>query len=223
MVAWNAQVKTGTRNAASLVLELHNRGLKFDVRKPKKPLVEVLDAEEMTIARLLEFPYEVIADRLDITVDLKRKVAGMKQRTGARSRAELTLMVRLFDTGERRRPQPSLPRDKLAAKLGLQTLQGCNVELLLERATTQRQGELIRAYFLRDKPTSWAAACDKFGIKRAAAMQTAAEGVRNMQLALQASIDDEFVLHLDFDVAAGREGKVHERVNGLGGRLKDVD
>ena len=30
-------------------------------------------------------------------------------------------------------------------------------------------------------------------------------------------------LHLDFDVAAGRQAKVHERVDGLGSRVKDID
>jgi DNA-directed RNA polymerase sigma subunit (sigma70/sigma32) len=165
---------------------LQRRGLEFDVPKQQRPLVEILNSVEMRVASSLDRPYEEIAASLGVDVDrINGLVDYLKFKTRARTRNELALIMAIYDRGERRDPDTRTNKEKLAFKLGLQSLKGCDIEVLLETVTPS-QRRYITAYYLTDEVISWRDIGNKFGVRRTAAMIMAREGIKRMRFALEA-------------------------------------
>lgn len=99
VVVKRAQRKTLADNATALVLALHYAGLKFEVIEPRRPLTDIFDETEMTIARMIHQPYKEIRETVRDGSNISRRICAMKEKSGARSLAELALMVRLYGPG----------------------------------------------------------------------------------------------------------------------------
>jgi DNA-binding CsgD family transcriptional regulator len=179
-----ARDKTDTSSVLDLTMELYRRGLRYDIREPKRPLVELMDSDQMRVIESLELPYKVISEANDIPVtDIEHLVWHMKQKTGARSRQELVLMMKAFDTGERRDPVHT-PKEKLAAKLGIQALTGCNIELVAKYVREHDdpgERDLLSTYYLTDEPVIWRDVAAQLGVHAVTARSKAQRGVHKIR------------------------------------------
>jgi DNA-binding CsgD family transcriptional regulator len=176
--------KTGLRNRTALIVELYERGAKFDITHLERPLVELLNSEEMEIALLAHLPYEEIGERVNLPAGkVSSLMSHARDKLGARSRPELAIMVREFDTGERREKDTRSRKEKFAAKLGLESLEGCNIELLLDHAAPIEH-ELIAGYYLSEEEASWRALGTRLTLSRSAAYARAHREIRRMKAVL---------------------------------------
>jgi DNA-binding CsgD family transcriptional regulator len=183
----------GAESPTELALRLHHRGLKYDIRKPKRPLVELMDSTDMLVASCLGLSNDLIAAYVDIPY---RRVGHIieksKNKTGARTRVELALMMATFDTGERRDREPT-PRERLAARLGVEALDSFGVSVLFEHCS-ERERRVITGYYLRDKPTSWKKVAAEEGISVAmanGAVGTVITRIHRLGIKLVAEAEDE--------------------------------
>jgi DNA-binding NarL/FixJ family response regulator len=177
-------------STTELALELQRRGLEFDIKKPERPLVELLTNIEVEIAGLLGQSNEQITQTLGVK-RINDRIWEMKRKLGARTRTEMALMVARFDTGERR-PAELKPREQLAARLGWKTLDGCNIELILNDHTTSRQQEVLTAKYLRDEPISWSQVSKQLGIERPLLIQTASRAIARLgRLGIKPPVPEE--------------------------------
>lgn len=173
--------------ATDLAMELYRRGLRFDIKTPTMPLVELLTNEEMEVAKLLGLPYGQVAEKMNSTPNhIDTQVRWMRQKTGARTRTELALMVLAYDTGERRPENNLPPSQSLAGQIGLTSLQGYDIDELL-RPTTPRQRQAITAYHLGERALTWQELGDELGTNPIAAYRLVQRGVNNMRKARQST------------------------------------
>jgi DNA-binding NarL/FixJ family response regulator len=199
-----ARDKTDTSSVLALTMELYRRGLRYDIREPKRPLVELMDSDQMRVIESLELPYNVISEANGIPVtDIEHLVWHMKQKTGARSRQELVLMMKTFDTGERRDPVHT-PREKLAAKLGIKALTGANIELVAKYVREHDdpgERDLLSAKYLIDEPVIWQEVADRLGVHVVTARSKGQRGVHKIRRRL----DTEYPSILESVVASSTD------------------
>jgi DNA-binding NarL/FixJ family response regulator len=172
--------KTGHTNTVELALELQRNGVRYAIRKPKQPLVELWDSRDMEIVSSLGPPNKDIAESLDLPPqEVRDRIAEMQVKTRARTKVELALIMAAFDTGERRAPEPRpgdielSPRDKLAAKLGYKTLSTAEVSLLLQQVRP-RERRALAMYHDRDEPITWREASEQLEIEGYSTARSAA-------------------------------------------------
>ncbi len=175
-----ARERADVPNRIALALKLFEGGLRFDVRKPKKPLGEILTEDELEFVYSLNDPEldRDLAEELDAKVeDVQGRVYNIKGKTGARTRLELILMVRQFDNGESKPVPPNLcpKKERLFEALGIDPVPLEQVRPLL-RHTTPRQAEFIEAYYFAGDDVSWRDVAKEFNVVPSAAVQRATQG-----------------------------------------------
>jgi DNA-binding CsgD family transcriptional regulator len=143
---------SGRTARTALALELYERGFRFDVRKPLRPLAEVLNAKDREIGHILSLSNTDIARTVmndeshEAAVAVGSLIYDMQGKTGARTRAELALQIRMYDTGESR-PKPF---NRLSGEewffetLGIDPIPMEEARLLLKYATP-KQAEYLEA------------------------------------------------------------------------------
>lgn len=93
-VMHRCEEKTGTNKRVALALELQRRGVKYDTRKPKGPLAEVLSFAEWQVAESLTLSNEEIAEVTKYDPDsVPTIVYRIRLKIGARTRTEIALMM----------------------------------------------------------------------------------------------------------------------------------
>ena len=173
--------------ATALAIELYQRGLRFDIKTPIMPLVELLTNEEMEVAKLIGLPYEQVAEKMNVTPNhIDTQVRWMRQKTGARTRTELALMILAYDTGERRPATNLPPSQSLAGQIGLTSLEGYDIDELL-KPTTPRQRQAITAFHLGERALTWQELGDELGTNPIAAYRLVQRGIHNMRQARQST------------------------------------
>lgn len=176
---------SNTPDATAFVLELHSMGVMYDVKAPKKPFVEALTNTDMDLGHLLEFSNTDIAESLNLTPSqVSDRILAMKKLTGAESRPELALMIKLYDTGERQDIRGHSHAKSLAGRLGIPSLADVDPESLL-RYCTARQRVAIEAYYLADRPVSWEGVGKQINVHPMNAKKSAAAGIVRILKSLQ--------------------------------------
>jgi DNA-binding CsgD family transcriptional regulator/predicted DNA-binding protein YlxM (UPF0122 family) len=181
-VMHRCEEKTGTNKRIALALELQRRGVKYDIRKPKGPLAEVLSFAEWQVAESLTLSNEDIAEVTKYDPDsISTIIYRIRLKIGARTRTEIALMMVKYDTGERPKAEPT-PRERLKAKLGEEALSDEELVDLLEE-TNDNQRYYISAFYLRDAPTSWEKVAEEAGKSKTAPYYVAERGILKMRMA----------------------------------------
>jgi DNA-binding CsgD family transcriptional regulator len=177
----------GIDNTIAMALELNRRGLEYDILTPRCEFSQHLSAKDMKVVENLAYSTNrAIANITGHTPGrVENIVTHSKAKTGARSRVELALMMREFDTGKRRPVRNR--QEKLADKLGVQSLDDCDIEAMMAKLSpNQRQS--IRAYHLLDetaqKPPSWKQINQELGMVNGPAY--AGVGIKRMRQMLEA-------------------------------------
>jgi len=149
----------------------------------------MMDSEQMRVIELLELSYQGIHEATGIPVrDIELLVWRTKRKAGARSTQELALMMKAFDTGERRDPART-PRQKLAASLGIKALTDSNVELASEYVRQHDEPlerDLISAYYFVDEPALWHDVSKRHGVHEVTAATKARKGAAKISRKLRA-------------------------------------
>lgn len=180
--AINRAAKTvGVDGRRSLALYLYNEGFDFEISKPKRPLVDVLDSDQMTFAKNLHLTDEELRKLTGLSDStIHSNVYRFSKRLGARNRVELMLMAHMYDTGERREPDQRTKQEKLASKLGWGTLDIERLQRLLD-SINDKQRTLVEAYYLSDEDVSWRAVSNEHNIPTTLAIVTARAGILRMR------------------------------------------
>lgn len=181
--------ENGLYDRTQLILELYRQGMEFDVIDPERPLTEILTAHEIDIVRCLDMPYEQIAEAFgyDDRMQINNIVSRLKAKTGARSRHELALLVEMIDEANE---EPLEMADystnewRLAQRLGLKTLQACDIDTLILEAYDQDRAA-IRAYYLAEKAVQMSTVSEMFGISLPALRSRLTRGIKAMKNGLE--------------------------------------
>ena len=182
--ALSARIKAGCPNRAALAIHLHtHQGVNYDIRTPEKPLTEVLSAKEIQLIEALVLPLEAREESLGISaVQETRMIRHMKRVTGARTREELALMMKIYDTGER--PDDTDGKRELSRKLGLPSLRGCDIDRRLE-LVDPRERKIIEARYLQEKLETWAEIGTRFGLHESTVFRISKKGTTKIRLGLE--------------------------------------
>lgn len=179
--------RLGVTTNAAMALKMRKRGVVYDIKVPNSPLAELLNSEVMEVAENVADYNETIAKNLGLDPGRVHDLVNYARRqTGARTRAELLLIVKEFDTGERREKGDNRTRKQiLAERLGLKTLDACDIDALLAGVTPQ-QRQILTLYYLVDEteqqPKSWTDIKKEFGIYNPAS--AAYKAVKQMRKSL---------------------------------------
>lgn len=175
----------GMDNNIAMALELRQRGLKYDILVPRVTISTLLVAGDMKVLEsLVHFTDKAIAEATNMPAKrVGNIITHSLHRTGARTRIELALMMAEFDTGERRQPDTRTRKQVLAEKLGLDSLDGCDIESYIKRLGSIQQRQSL-AYYLADesgdtKPPSWKDLSTEHKIRSASS--TAGVGIQNIR------------------------------------------
>lgn len=178
-----ARARLGCKTNPGLALEMHSRGLKYHVPRPPAPLVRLLTNREMDIAALLSLPYSDISALMHTVPDLlKGNLTYMRQKTGARSNVELALMVRIFDTGDRRDEKLSPAKVALAKRLGLTSFRNVDIDQLygaVDPPITPHVRSIIDLKY--GEGLEWKEVGRRFNIREATARNMADRAIRAMR------------------------------------------
>lgn len=180
----------GTANRINLALKLHEQGLEFDIKEPKNPLHEIMTAREQAFAKSLALPNPEVAKMfgMEDPEQVSSLINYLKVKTGARTREELLLMVKVHDTGEARPVYHNVrPRiERLFEVLGIDPVPLEEVKPLLEHVTP-KQAAYIEAYYFSDQEVSWRAISEQFFVRKETAIQIANRGLAQLRLHLRDS------------------------------------
>jgi len=186
-----AMLIAGLSNKTELAIKLHEDGLQFAIRQPKRPLHELLTRDELDICMSLHLPYQEIADSHGLPRQrVNEWVSYMKAKTGARTRVELALMVRVFDTGRAKEPYRNIrPREeRFFEALGIDPVPMEEALTWLQYATS-RQAEYIEAYYFSPEKVSWRAIGEQFIVHKATAILAAIRGLERIREQLNSTQD----------------------------------
>jgi hypothetical protein len=183
------KVEAPTPTVTALAIALQEMGLKYDLLVPQKPLVKLLTNEEMELGYLLGLPnYDEIAGRMgpnyEDASDVKVRVDHMRRQLKARSTTELALMIRKFDTGERRDTDIPPPIRKLETLLGRTSLQAEDVRAKLAGARSI-QRDAVEGYFLGEVPLPWRVVGENLGVSESHAFRQGMVGVKVLDAAFK--------------------------------------
>jgi DNA-binding NarL/FixJ family response regulator len=176
-------------NSVALALKLLEEGLTFDIHDPGRPLHELLTEQELGIAQSLELPFQEIADKYGLTEARVNALVGyIKTKTGARTRTELALIARIFDTGQAKPLYHNIrPRkERFFEALGIEPIPMEEARTLLEHVTP-RQAEYLAAYYFSEKQLSWRAIAKQLFVRRETAIIAATRGVERIREHLESS------------------------------------
>jgi DNA-binding NarL/FixJ family response regulator/DNA-binding CsgD family transcriptional regulator len=157
----------GLASNGAVVQEMRSRGLKYDIVVPKRPLEELLHNEAIDVAGRVADSNQAIGKAMGLDPDRVRAIVNYaKHRTGVRSRAELLVVVKEYDTGKRRPVDARTPRQKLADHLGRETLDDCYIEKYVARLSPQKR-QIMELRYLVDgettQPRPWLELKREFG------------------------------------------------------------
>ncbi len=175
-------------NETALAVRLSEAGMTFDVPDPRRPLNEVLSEKKAEVAWSLHMTSDERRRETGLTDrQVDSIVAAMCRETGARTRVELALMVREFDTGDYRvvEYRELSPEERFYRKLGIKTLLPTRRAELLGMVTSA-QREAIQAYYFSEKPRSWRDIGKQLGISHSTARRWANEGIEQIRKRLKA-------------------------------------
>jgi len=185
------QRKEGVDNVVALALALHEKGVKYDIEPPPRPLIELLDNEHFKVVEndSLAHSNSEIAEATQTSVShVENFISDSKSILGARSRVELALKIKIFDTGERI-SAAQWRKQELAVKLGLGPSEDWDFKSLLSMLTRRRR-KAIAAYHLigdSEEPKKWTEIDKRLGSGSKAA---ATEGIKQLRQLLKSRVSN---------------------------------
>lgn len=179
----------GQTARTALALDLFDRGFRFDVRPPTKPFAETLSAKELEVGRQLQFSSAEIAgsvDSIQSANGIESLISYIKGKTGARTRAELALQIRMYDTGESRPKYINelSSEERFFQALGIEPVPLDVAHSWLDH-TTPKQAEYLEARFFSEKELSIQALANRFSVAKSTILATVARGLKNISEALE--------------------------------------
>jgi DNA-binding CsgD family transcriptional regulator len=184
-----AMAIAGVKTRTALALQLHEQGITFDVPEPARPLAEILNEQELYVARSLGEKNQTIAVQLGLPVKRVHDLVGyVKFKTGISHRAALALMVKVHDSGESKQPYHNvLPREeRFFAALGIAPRPFVEARSLL-RFATPRQTEYLEAYYFSEEQLSWRGVAKLLKVQRPVAIQIANRGLARIRESIAAT------------------------------------
>jgi DNA-binding NarL/FixJ family response regulator len=178
-----ASKKLGVHNRPGLILALHKLGMEFDIEPPEQPISQLLYAHEITIAKNLQLSsYEEIGKIVGLTAEeVGPMVYVAQKKVGARTRQELALMVEMFDDGDEKiELKKDTNRWRLEKSLGVAVLKAHSMDEILS-VVTERQAEIVRAYFLANARVTWEQVGEQFGVHPGAVSDVAVKALKKIR------------------------------------------
>ena len=184
--------KAKAKTQTELARILYEAGMKLDLRTPHTPLISLFTQKQLSIARLLDKPNELIAQELDMRADqLPSAITHMKRKSGARSRNELHLMML---AAEKENPEiyRLTPRlHEFIVNIGLKPTDAKVLSELLDNSgLTEKQISCIKSYFFAETEVTWMEVGGN-KIAGAAAKQSALEGISKLKERIADKLDRE--------------------------------